>query len=317
MPTTVELPQAGSVQLWRTPTTDDKDDPTDRTFKDAVQDKTTFYRLSAPQWDIASEESYQLKDDFRIIAEHAEDIARLIGAEVTILEYGPGASGKVLAIMRVVSGSCYYIGVDMHRPFLEHTIAKVSEQSHGVLASGIECDFQSFPEIISKITGPKVIISFGSNLFNHPNPVEQLRPIAKSMSVGDKIYLSIDCHGPEDEKKITDTYTCDEFMKFIQGTLDQVEGYKPEQWELTSGLEEGFNWRHSFFLQAKEDVRIKDELYEKESKIEFFQCYKSSIDIVASVCSQLDLISEPVFEKDYTKMIHFLITKIDPKASTT
>lgn len=195
----------------------------------------------------------------------------------------------------------------MHRPFLRQTIEKVSGQSAGrIKASGIETDFQGFPEIISKVDGPKFIVSFGSNLFNHPDPIEQLRPIAENMSRGDKIYLSIDCHGIHESEKIKDTYNCPEFLQFIQSTLEKLEGYDGDQWALESRLHEGATCHHSFHLTAKEEVLMGDELYKYDDVIEFFPCYKSSKEAVEDVCSQLGLAVEPVFESDSTKMSKYL-----------
>lgn len=190
----------------------------------------------------------------------------------------------------------------MHRPFLEHTIAQVSKQSRGIQASGIEADFVHLPEIISMVEGPRFIISFGSNLFNHHDPLEQLRPIADKMSVGDHIYLSIDCHGINDSQKIKKSYETREFTQFIKGTLDRMPGYRPEQWDLSSKVQDKYGCRHFFCLEANEDVLIGDMFYPKNKIIEFFPCYKSTKDKVDEVCSKLDLAVSRIFEREGTKM---------------
>lgn len=195
----------------------------------------------------------------------------------------------MLPITKLLPKGSHYLAVDMDRSFLKKTIAQVAATNPGITSAGIQSSFQHFPEILGLIEGPKLIISFGSNLLNHPEPMEQMRPIAEKMDSGDRIYLSIDCHGMKEEEKVTETYKCPEFMKFIEGTLQCLEGYKAEQWDLSSELRVAPAARYSFTLTAKEDVRIRDELYPKDSSIEFFPCYKSSEPAVNVIASELGM----------------------------
>lgn len=66
------------------------DDLSLKTFREIVQDKSIFFRFSAKQWDMATEDSYQLTDDQEITRDHADEIAELITLGSVLLEYGPG-----------------------------------------------------------------------------------------------------------------------------------------------------------------------------------------------------------------------------------
>jgi hypothetical protein len=199
------------------------------------------------------------------------------------------STGKVLPITKKLPKGCHYLAVDMDRPFLKETIRQVAATNPGITAAGIQTSFQNFPEILGLITGPKTIISLGSNLLNHAEPVEQMRPIVEKMASEDRIYLSIDCHGMEDEVKVANTYKCPEFMKFIEGTLERIDGYKAEQWDLSSGLSMAPARRYSFTLTAKVDVKIRRERYPKGTSIEFFPCYKSSEPAVNAIAYELGM----------------------------
>lgn len=177
----------------------------------------------------------------------------------------------------------------MDRPFLDETIGRVVASNPNITVAGIQTSFDNFPEIVGLIQGPKLIVSLGSNLLNHPDPRQQMRPIVEKMSPGDMIYLSIDCHDMEDEKKVEESYKCPDFMEFINGTLELIEGYKAEQWEMSSGLRMEPTPRYSFTLTAKENVKIRDELYPKDSSIEFFPCYKSNPPAVKALAAELGL----------------------------
>jgi hypothetical protein len=415
------LPELDVIIIWNLPNEKkDKDFRPDRvvTFAQLLQDKALFYHFAAAEWDKASGLSYQLWDDFAIIRDNAKELARRIKAGTTVLEYGPGASGKVLALTRHLHKSCRYIAVDMHDPFLRKTIAMINRQSErrtrnirmgrdedfeheldgdgrvsplqfqtetqteaeteigtetptqieieiqigtdggmetqaethnttttttepkfkmeseteseswdrgksadrsqGISASGIQTDFSSFPEVISQVQGPKIIISLGSNLFNHPDPEAQLRPIATEMDIGDQIYLSIDCHDMRDADKVQGTYISTQFLAFLRATLTKIEGYNPHQWKLISRLRGGDgspgseDCRHSFCLTALEDVEIGGVVYAKDEQIEFFPCYKSSQSSVERVSEKLGMRVTEVFRKENTKMTHFLIEKVEP-----
>lgn len=85
------LPLADQISTWTELNPHGgHDTSSDQPFHQRIQDKSTFYRFSAAEWDRSSEKSYQLWDDYDIIHEHAAAIAKLIRPGDTILEYGPG-----------------------------------------------------------------------------------------------------------------------------------------------------------------------------------------------------------------------------------
>jgi dimethylhistidine N-methyltransferase len=122
-------------------------------------------------------EYYPTRTEMAILRKHARDIARLIGPDATLIEYGSGAGQKVKLLLRALDRPFAYAGIEVSREILLRATDDLSLDWPKLDVVAICADFLtpiSLPTALRQGAGRRVAFFPGSSIGNF-TPAEAMR----------------------------------------------------------------------------------------------------------------------------------------------
>jgi len=126
-------------------------------------------------------EYYPTRTEMSILKKQARKIARLIGPEATLIEYGSGAGQKVKLLLRALDRPRAYAGIDVSREILMRATEDLSMAAPDLEVVAICADFLTpvaLPPSLRRGGGRRVAFFPGSSIGNLP-PNEAARFLAQ------------------------------------------------------------------------------------------------------------------------------------------
>jgi L-histidine N-alpha-methyltransferase len=141
-------------------------------------------------------EYYPTRAEARILSDHADDLARELGA-VPICELGSGTSEKTRVLLdawaRVASGEFHYVPVDIDPVVLRGAATALVERHPSLRVSGLATSYENALIRVRELS-PKVVLFLGSTIGNF-EPAEMdkfLHQVEAALRPGDAFLLGID-----------------------------------------------------------------------------------------------------------------------------
>ena len=122
-------------------------------------------------------EYYPTRTEMEILRRHARDMARLIGPDATLIEYGSGAGQKVKLLLRALDRPFAYAGIEVSREILMRATDDLSLDWPKLQVVAICADFLtpvSLPPSLQRGAGRRVAFFPGSSIGNF-TPAEATR----------------------------------------------------------------------------------------------------------------------------------------------
>jgi len=122
-------------------------------------------------------EYYPTRTEMTILRKHARDMARLIGPDATLIEYGSGAGQKVKLLLRALDRPFAYAGIEVSREILLRATDDLSLDWPKLQVVAICADFLtpiSLPASLRRGAGRRVAFFPGSSIGNF-TPAEATR----------------------------------------------------------------------------------------------------------------------------------------------
>lgn len=164
------------------------------TFRDAVLDGLSRPRKRIPCRFLYDErgsdlfeaicetpEYYPTRTEIGILERHAKDIAKLIGPEATLIEYGSGAGHKVKLLLRALDRPRAYVGIEVSREILLRATDDLALDWPKLQVVAICADFLTpiaLPADLNAGKGRRVAFFPGSSIGNF-TPAEATRFLAQ------------------------------------------------------------------------------------------------------------------------------------------
>jgi len=126
-------------------------------------------------------EYYPTRTEMSILKRHARKIAKLIGPEATLIEYGSGAGQKVKLLLRALDRPRAYAGIDVSREILLRASEDLAMAAPDLEVVAICADFLApiaLPSSLRRGPGRRVAFFPGSSIGNL-TPVEATRFLAQ------------------------------------------------------------------------------------------------------------------------------------------
>jgi dimethylhistidine N-methyltransferase len=177
-------------------------------------------------------EYYPTRTETQILKEHAEEICRSAGGNVTVMELGAGTATKTRILLgqllrrqlRVI-----YVPVDVSRAALESAHATIARELPEVMVRPVVADYTVESLNVTDLPGRKLLLYLGSSIgnFEREAAVALLRRARGGLSSGDSLLLGADRVKPasilipayDDARGITA-----EFNKNVLGRINRELG---------------------------------------------------------------------------------------------
>jgi L-histidine Nalpha-methyltransferase len=113
------------------------------------------------------EEYYPTRTEMRLLADHAADIAALVGPAARLIELGSGSSTKIRILLDALQKPAAYIPIDISREHLLRSAARLAADYPGLPVEPVCADYvQGFDLPGSPAAGPDVAFFPGSTIGN-------------------------------------------------------------------------------------------------------------------------------------------------------
>lgn len=145
----------------------------------------------------AQPEYYVPNIESEILKNSVEEIQKITGSDINLLEFGSGASVKTRILLKAYPKIATYLPVDISEDFLEETARKIDTDFPHIQVTGISADFSAdfeLPNEILEDSRPLVLFFPGSSVGNfEPEAAMKLfRNINKLLRKGDFLLIGID-----------------------------------------------------------------------------------------------------------------------------
>lgn len=114
-------------------------------------------------------EYYPTRTEIAILAKRAGDIARLVGPDATVIEFGSGAGQKVKLLLRALSRPFAYAGIEVSREILQRATEDLALDAENLRVVAICADFLkpiALPSELFEGRGRRVAFFPGSSIGN-------------------------------------------------------------------------------------------------------------------------------------------------------
>lgn len=154
-------------------------------------------------------EYYPTRTEIAILKRHARDIAKLVGPDATVIEYGSGAGQKVKLLLRALERPAAYAGIDVSREILLRATDDLSLDAPKLQVVAICADFLSpiaLPPELRRGSGRRVAFFPGSSIGNL-TPAEATRFLAQCRAMvgaGGAMLIGVDLK--KDEARLDAAY---------------------------------------------------------------------------------------------------------------
>lgn len=120
-------------------------------------------------------EYYLTRAERELFAHHADDIARAIGPEATLVELGPGNAHKTRIVLERAEALDRYVPIDVDGTMLERIAGDLAEEHAELRVDPIVADYSSSLPAVPRGRGKTAVIFAGSSIGNfHPHEAVSL-----------------------------------------------------------------------------------------------------------------------------------------------
>jgi dimethylhistidine N-methyltransferase len=105
------------------------------------------------------EDYYQARQETALLRREAGTIAQLVGADISLVEYGSGAGHKVRILLNALQRPKRYIGLDIAGDFLASACARLAEDYPSLDVVAVCADY-SKPITLPPIAQPRSVLGF-------------------------------------------------------------------------------------------------------------------------------------------------------------
>jgi dimethylhistidine N-methyltransferase len=126
-------------------------------------------------------EYYPTRTEIRILRDRADEIAKLIGPDATLIEYGSGAGQKVKLLLRALDRPRAYAGIEVSREILLRATDDLAVDLPKLQVVAICADFLTpiaLPPALQRAGGRRVAFFPGSSIGNF-TPAEAMQFLAR------------------------------------------------------------------------------------------------------------------------------------------
>ena len=139
-------------------------------------------------------EYYQTRTERALLDQCRQDVADLVGSNVTIVEYGSGSTHKVRNLMQAVDTAAY-VPIDISRWYLETAVDELAESHPDLLVRPVLADYTSDVPLPDDLPdGPHLGFFPGGTIGNFwpENATRFLARVAKTLGTGGYLLLGYD-----------------------------------------------------------------------------------------------------------------------------
>jgi L-histidine Nalpha-methyltransferase len=142
-------------------------------------------------------EYYLTRTELEILSERADEMARTIGDDVTVVELGAGTAMKICPLLESLSRGrirVRYFPVDISRAALNQARERVESACGQVSVRPVVVDFSDGFEFLRSIPGRKLVAYLGSSIgnFDPTTAVSMLSQIRRQLAAQDMLLLGTD-----------------------------------------------------------------------------------------------------------------------------
>lgn len=147
-------------------------------------------------------EYYPTRTELRIMQEHIEEIAMLLGPRVSVIEFGSGSSVKTRLLLENLEEPAAYVPVDISREHLVNAAETLAEDYPDIEVLPVCADFtRPFDLPDPAVTPERNVVYFpGSTIgnFSQSEAVELMRVMRAEAKDGGALLIGVDLDKPQD-----------------------------------------------------------------------------------------------------------------------
>lgn len=106
-----------------------------------------------------SKDYYPTRHETALLRREAKTIAQLVGPNVSLVEYGSGASHKVRILLNALAMPRQYVAIDISREFLEAACSRIARDYPGLIVTPVCADYTK-PISLPSIPEPRSVLGF-------------------------------------------------------------------------------------------------------------------------------------------------------------
>jgi len=146
------------------------------------------------------EEYYPTRTENQILQDNIREIARRIGSDCRLVEFGSGSSAKTRHLLTHLPSVAGYVPIDISGPQLLESVARLGSEFPSLEICPLEGDYCEISEIPNTKRNPRRTVAFfpGSTVGNF-DPIEAvafLRKIALLCGIGGGLLIGVDRKKP-------------------------------------------------------------------------------------------------------------------------
>jgi len=148
-------------------------------------------------------EYYITRTELGILNQYSDEIARHIGPDCRVIEFGSGASLKIRLLLDALDQPAEYVAIDISKDFLRQSALTIANDYPDLDVGAICADFTKpidLPRPSARVEGRQVGFLPGSTIGNFaPAAAEEiLRSIRSTLSVGGYLVIGVDLKKDKD-----------------------------------------------------------------------------------------------------------------------
>lgn len=162
----------------------------------AIEPRWFYDRRGSELFEAITElpEYYLTRTERAILAAHSADIARVVGQDRALIEFGSGASTKTPLLLSAITPSLY-VPIDISGEFLKESVDTLGRAFPCLPILPITADFMHCVTLPSRVRSKSLIGFFAGSTIGNMTPasaVDFLRTIAATLGEGSMFLIGID-----------------------------------------------------------------------------------------------------------------------------
>lgn len=140
-------------------------------------------------------EYYLTRAERELLLRHADEIARAIGPEATLVELGPGNAQKTRVLLEHVDRLERYVPIDLDAAMLQRVAGDLAEDHAEIFVDPIVADYASSLPRLPRSGGGKTAILFGGSSIGNFHPHEAAALLARcafAVGSGGVVLIGVD-----------------------------------------------------------------------------------------------------------------------------
>ena len=141
-------------------------------------------------------EYYLARAEMRLLERHGSEIARWVGAQAAVVEYGAGAARRTPLLLDALYDPFAYVALDINEEQLERACAHLQRHNRTLPIEGICLDFRQFVDLPASIYRARRRVAYlgGSTIGNYRSleAIELLSSIRETMGPDGGLLIGVD-----------------------------------------------------------------------------------------------------------------------------